>query len=132
MIELMFCVAIIGILAGISVPRIGRYIDNLKFQSFSRDLQSFMNYLCQRSVVERQIIYLEIDDYARQYRAYINSDKLLKAYSIPGRITVESSQKQIAFYPDGSIDKTTIKLKDNIRQLNLTTKGIFGGVKTEQ
>ena len=134
-IEILFVIIIIGILTGISLPQFRKTFNTLQLNSFSREFQAFMNYLCQRSIVEGKIIYLniDIDNGKREYWAQVKGEiNRLKTYKVPDQMKIETQQKQIMFYPDGSIDKTTIKLinPDN-RYVNLTTKGVFGGVKLQ-
>ncbi len=133
LIELMCVVIIISVMIAVSLPQINKYFDKLELSSFSRDLQVFMNYLCQRAIVERKIIYLNIDQDKKQYWAYTTEEgNILKICHIPDRIRVALEQKQIMFYPDGAIDKVSIKLMNRDNQyVILTTKGVFGGAKLE-
>lgn len=132
-VELLFVVAIIGIVAGISLPRFRKTFDNLRLNAVSQELQSFINYLSQRAIVEGEVIYLNIDDGNKEYWAWLKDRKdRLKTYQIPAQIRIEVEQEQILFYPDGTIDKVTIKLinPDN-RYVSLTTKGVYGGIKLQ-
>lgn len=132
-IELLCVVTIISIAAAVSLPRINNYLNNLELNSFSRDLQAVINYLCQRAVVERKIIYLDIDEDNKQYWAYdLGGSYVLKKCRIPAGINVVSEQKKFTFYPDGSVDKINIKLinRDN-QAVNLTSRGVFCGAKLE-
>ncbi|MBM3253641.1 MAG: hypothetical protein FJZ16_05275 [Candidatus Omnitrophica bacterium] len=132
-IEVLFVVIIIGILTIVSLPNFRKTFNNLQLKSFAQELQASMNYLHQRSVIEGKIIYLNIDDEKKEYFAKIkgNSERL-RTYRIPNDIKIETEQKEILFYPDGSIDKVIIKLinLDN-QNITLTTKGVFGGVKIQ-
>jgi len=132
-IELLFVIIIIGILAGLSIPKFRSTFNTLQLNNFSRELQTFMNYLQQRAIVEGKTVYLNIDNDNNEYWAQIkDGENRLKTYQVPGEIEIEIEQKQIAFYPDGSIDKTTIELINPDNQyINLTTKGVFGGVKLQ-
>jgi len=132
-IELLLVIVVIGILIGISVPRFRKTFNHLQLDSFSRELQTFMNYLRQRSIVEGKLIYLNIDSDTGEYWAEVKDVKnRLRTYKIPTKIRIETQQKQIIFYPDGSIDKVTIGLigSDN-QKVTLTTKGVFGGIKLQ-
>lgn len=133
LIELICVVIIISVLTAASLPQINKYFDTLELSSFSRDLQVYMNYLCQRAIVERKIIYFNIDQDKKQYWAYTTEEgNILKVYHIPERITVASEQKQVVFYPDGAIDKVSIKLMNRDNQyVSLTTRRVFGGAKLE-
>jgi prepilin-type N-terminal cleavage/methylation domain-containing protein len=132
-IELFCVIIIIGVAAVVSFPRINNYFNNQELIVFSRDLQAVVNYLCQRAVVERKVIYLEIDEDNEQYWAYDSGgSNMLKKYRIPAGIKVAAGQKRIMFYPDGAVDKINIKLinRDN-QAVNLTSKGVFCGAKLE-
>lgn len=132
-IEILLVVIIIGALISISLPNLKKTFDSLELNSFSRQLQAFINYLHQRSIIEGEVIYLNIDTQKKEYWAKIKGAQTrLKTYPIPPRIRIETNQQEVLFYPDGQIDKVTIKLisPDN-QNIILTTKGVFGGVKLE-
>lgn len=130
-IEILFVVIIIGILIGISLPNFRKDFNSLRLNSFSRELQSLMNYLHERSVVEGKTIYLNIDNDKKEVWANIqDTQNRLKTLSLPDTIKLETEKKQILFYPDGEIEKVTIEVVnlDN-QKIILTTKGVFSGVK---
>jgi len=130
-IELLLTIIIIGILIGISVPTFSRTFDNLKLNNFSRDLQTFMNYLRDRSVVEVEIIYLNLDSQGNEFWAKVQgSQSRLKTLPLPEGLKVDTEKNQVLFYPDGHIDGATISITNQHNQkISLTTKGVFSGVK---
>ena len=139
-IELLIVVIIIGILIGVSLPNLTKTFNNLQLNNFSRELQTFMNYLHERSIVEEKIIYLKVDNEKKKYWAETQREAeqtRLKGYTIPEALTIEVEtesqefpQNQIRFFPDGSIDKVTIDVvNQDSQKMTLTTKGVFGGVK---
>lgn len=132
-IEILFVIIIIGVLISFSFPNLKKNFNSLQLKSFSRKLQSFMGYLCQRSVVEIKPVYLDIDAEGKKCWAKIKGQEgLLQSYSIPEGITVEASQNQVIFYPDGSIDTVTVRLVNTDGEsIILTTKGVLGGVKLQ-
>ncbi len=132
-VEIFCVIIIIGIAAAVSLPRINKYLYSLELNNAAGDLQAVINYLCQRAVVERKIIYLNIDEENKQYWADDSGGgNVLKKYHIPAGIKVVSGQKQIIFYPDGAVEKIAIKLMNRDNQaVNLTSKGVFCGVKLE-
>jgi hypothetical protein len=94
-----------------------------------------MNYLIQRSIVEGKIVYLNIGN--KEYSAQIqDAPTPFKTSPLPKEVKIEVTKQaerdnpQILFYPDGGVDKVTIKLTnpDN-REVSLTTEGVFGKVK---
>lgn len=136
-IEILIVIIAIGILAGISSPGLKKTFSYLQLNIFSQDFQNLMNYLQQRSIVEGKIISLNIENTHKKYWAKIqNSEAPLKVYTLPEGIKIEIEPKQeiddaevIYFFPDGQIDKVTIKISNLTDQnIILTTKGVFGGV----
>lgn len=130
-VELLLVIIVIGILLAISLPNIRKTFNNLSLDNFSRELQAFMNYLHERSVVEEKIIYLNLDNDKKEIWAQIQDEQSqLKTLVLPDGMKIESEKKQILFYPDGSIDNATIEVVNLDKQkVSLTTKGVFGGVK---
>ncbi len=134
LIELLFVIIILSILIAIALPQLKNNYTSLQLSTFSQDLQSYMVYLRQQSIVAQETFMLNIDNGAREYWAGILNDKnRLKTVYIPQDIQVAADQTQIAFYPDGSIDNVTIKLSDaNKQAISLTTKGVYGSVKVQR
>ena len=130
-VELLLVIIVIGALLAISLPNIRKTFNNLRLDNFSRELQAFMNYLHERSVVEEKIIYLNLDNDKKEIWAQIQDEQSqLKTLVLPDGMKIESEKKQILFYPDGSIDNATIEVVNLDKQkVSLTTKGVFGGVK---
>jgi Tfp pilus assembly protein FimT len=129
-IELLFVVILIGVLIGVSLPNLKKAFNNLELNSFSSQLQTFINYLDERAVVEGKIIYLYIDNDQKWCLARFKEEQTtLKKYTIPARIQIglDNREDKIAFYPDGTIDKVDIELTtaDNAA-VTLTTKGVYG------
>lgn len=138
-IELFIVIIIIGILIGISLPSFKKTFNNLQLNSFSQEIQAFMNYLHERSIVEGKIIYFNIDNEKKEYWAKIKDTKArLRTYFLPRGIDIEiikkadTDNKQIIFYPDGQIDKVSIKIAGPDKQgIILTTEGMFGKIKIQ-
>jgi len=133
-IELLFVIIIIGILIGVSLPRFKKTFESMQLDAVSGELQAVMNYLCQRATVEGKIIYLNIDNDKKEYWAQVKeATARIKTYHIPQEISIETEQEKIAFYPNGNIDKITIKVVNvNGQAANLTTKGVYSGAKLQR
>jgi len=137
LIELLVVIVIIGILSVISLPNFRKTYNSLQLNSFTRDFQNFMQYLTQRAVVERKIIYLNIDNEQKKYWAQIKDTEIkFKIRSIPGEIRIEitsdtEERQGIYFYPDGQIEAVDIKINLADQNITLTTKGVFGSVKVK-
>ncbi len=134
LLELLFVIIIIGILAGVSYPALRRTFVSLQLDDSCRQLQTFMNYLDGRAVAEGTSVYLHIDPEGKAYWAKFKDSSIrIRSYNIPSSITIETDQSQIIFYPDGSIDPCTIKLTSSEgHSVTLTTKGVFAGVKSQE
>ncbi|MDD2702661.1 MAG: prepilin-type N-terminal cleavage/methylation domain-containing protein [Candidatus Omnitrophica bacterium] len=130
-IELICVVIIVGILAGISVPQVKNVFLGVQLESTAQELRSFMDYVRQRSFLERVVIRIHISpDEAEYWAAESGSVKRLKTFRIPSGIHIESDKEEIFFYPDGKSDKADIRLEGpSGRNILLTTRGILGGVK---
>ncbi|MEK6715842.1 MAG: hypothetical protein AABY43_07385 [Candidatus Omnitrophota bacterium] len=133
-IELLFIVIIIAVLVAVSFPNLRKSFNSIELNSFSREISAVINYLEQRSIVDLTMIHLNIDNEKKEYYAVkAESSERFKTYRIPEGIRIETEgNDEIIFYPDGSIDKVTIRLinSDN-QEVILTTKGVYGGVKVQ-
>lgn len=131
-IEILLVIALIAIMAAISVPKLKKTVDDMQLQIGSDKLQAFIVYLRERSVVEGGIILLTIDTQKKEYWAQAqDSASRLKTYTIPGTINIETDKREVFFYPDGSIDKVTVKLSSpDKRTITLSTEGVYGGIKS--
>ncbi|MFA6349345.1 MAG: hypothetical protein WCY12_00255 [Candidatus Omnitrophota bacterium] len=138
-VELFIVIIIIGILAGLSMPNLRRSFDSAQAEGFSRQLQSYMNYLRDKSVVDQKVIYLSVDTDKHQYSAWVEgATASYKTFSTPKDINIEILKKsnidnpEIYFYPDGRIDKMDLTLSSASGDIVLTTEGVFGKVKINQ
>lgn len=133
LLELLFVVAIMGVLISVSLPQFKKNFNVAQLNSFSKDLQGLMNYAHERAVVDGKIYFLNVDNDKREYWIIAKADTLrLKTYRVPEGISLEPDKNEILFYPDGNIDQVDIKVFDRDRRsVTLTTKGIYGGVKLQ-
>lgn len=132
-IELLFVVAIIAVIVGVSVPQMKAAFNRMQFNGFCERLQSSMNYIHDRSVVEQEVISLVIDKKNKRYWVeYKDLPKKEKVQYIPDDIELETDSERIFFYPNADIDKVTIRIKsEGQKDISLTTKGVFGGVRIQ-
>jgi prepilin-type N-terminal cleavage/methylation domain-containing protein len=130
-IELICVVIIIGVLAGVSIPVIKRVFLGVQLESTAQELRSFMDYVRERSLLERVIIRIHIPlDKAEYWAAADGAAQRLKTFRVPSGIRIESDKEEICFYPDGRIDKADIRITaSSEKNILLTTKGVLGSVK---
>ncbi len=131
LIELMLVAVIITILLSFSIPRFKNSFQELELDNFGKTLYSAINSLSQKSVVEEKVILLSIDNQNKAlYAVYSGEDKKLKTYHMPQGFSIDTEQNNISLYPDGSIDKVTLRiLAPSNKSITLTTKGVFSGAK---
>lgn len=134
LIELLFVVAIIGILVRVTFPVFRENFDNLRLNSFSAKLVSFMNYLQQRSVVEGRVISINFDIAQKQYWAQIKDENSnLGVYRVPDELSIVTKENKIYFYPDASTDKVMIEINNRQKKsVCIVSKGAFGGVRLRE
>ena len=142
-IELMLVTAIIGILAGLSIPLFRRTFSDIQLTTSSQGIVSLARYARQRAIIERSHYRLNLDVDKNRYwlnRLKLSSKedrefedvegKFGKVYFLPREITIFSKSPHISFYPDDSSDKVNISLTNvNGKTNKLTTKGPRGSVK---
>ncbi len=135
LIELMIVLVVVGVLTGLIVPKLGGRLQGWRLSTSTRELQVFMDYLRERSVVEGKVYYLVIGPNGNEYwgrpeATGAPASARTHVRRLGEKIILESETKQVAFYPDGSIDKITIRLVSaEGRSETLTTLGSFGSVK---
>lgn len=136
-IELMVVIIIITVLTSISAPLFKKTFAKIQLDQTLRQLQTFIGFLHQRSVIERKIIYLKVDNQQKQYWGQIHdSPARLRSYSFPEKFILDVKKitnphdESISFYPDGAIDAVTIEISTpEEKSLSITTEGVYGGAK---
>jgi len=142
-IELLIVVAIIAVLAGISIPLLRKTAANFTFDNFVKDTYYLCSYLQSSSISEGKIYCLTIAPLERNISvAYKEIDgtfkpargRLTKLRNIPDDISIINPTDTLGvyFYPDASISEMTLTLENKYnRKATLTTKGIASAVKIE-
>jgi len=140
-IELLIVIAIIGILVGVSVPRLRKTADNFRLDNFVKDTYYLCRYLQASSISEGRIYCLNVNPSEKWLKvSYKDTDgifkqaagKLTKPRKVPEGILIVSLQDvtEIYFYPDGSISEITFTFENSYNhKASLTTNGITGAVK---
>jgi prepilin-type N-terminal cleavage/methylation domain-containing protein len=130
-LELLIVITLLGILTALSIPRFKQSTENMQLSSTAQQLQSYINFLVQRSVVETVPIRMSLDTEKNSYRAQKEQDiRYFQDFRLPSGIRIATDKQDIFIYPDGTIDTVTITLtnKQN-KSMTLTTQGVFGGTK---
>ncbi len=127
LIELLLVISLIVLLSGVAYPVFKNNFEGLQLLSFTKRLQGLFIYLQEQAIVERKTIYLTFSQENKEYWSRINGeDNRQKTYSVPENIRIDSQEKQIAFYPDGSIDKVRINIRSsNNRTACIITEGLL-------
>jgi len=136
-IELMVVIIIIAVLTSISAPLFKNTFAKIQLDQTLRQLQTFIGFLHQRSVIERKVIYLKVDNQQKQYWGQIHDSPVrLRSYSFPEQFILDVKKmtnpqdESISFYPDGAIDAVTIEITTpEGKSLSITTEGVYGGAK---
>ncbi|KPK98752.1 MAG: hypothetical protein AMJ95_02585 [Omnitrophica WOR_2 bacterium SM23_72] len=131
LIEFLLVIIITAILITVSLPHLRNSFDDFRLNNFSAELQLFMTYLKDRSIVEGRVLALTIDNENQKLWAQFKDEKgVLRSLSLPQGLFLDSTQKQVFFYPDGQIDQVTLTVMNaQGKKIILTTKGVFGGLK---
>ncbi len=112
-LEILIVISVIGVLAALSLPKFKNTFYDLQLNNFALEMQTFMNYLHERAIVEGKVIYLVMDKEEKDVVARLgDSQARLKTYPVPFDIVLETDKPKILFYPDGQIDKVTITLSN--------------------
>jgi type II secretory pathway pseudopilin PulG len=142
-IELLVIIIIIGILAGVSMPRFRSTFENLELENFVKNIFYLSQFLQSSSIGEGRIYYLGVDKSKKELQAkYRDKDELKnfsgkfgKVYTAPAGITMSSEpidKSGTYFYPDGSIDKITLYFENKYKmKFSLIFKGAAGGIQIQ-
>jgi len=94
-IELMVVIIIIAVLTSISAPLFKNTFAEIQLNQTLRQLQTFIGFLHQRSVIERKVIYLKVDNQQKQYWGQINDRPArLRSYSFPEKFILDVKKLQ--------------------------------------
>lgn len=149
LIEILVVVAIIGILAGILVPRLPD-VTASRLKSTARRLAGVITYLYERSAATQLVYRLTLDidsnefyvsllnkdnqfeettlDFAR--RARLPDNVRVESADIPAQGVVWAGRAQIHFFPGGFTEQARVYLKDaSGNELTLEVSPLTGRVK---
>jgi prepilin-type N-terminal cleavage/methylation domain-containing protein len=131
-IELLLVIILIGVVAGMNLPRLKGTFDRARIQSFVGELTRVFDEQRYRAKTDAQTYVLVIEPSQQRYCVRRDTSlEPLKTYAIPRGIVVKSEELEIFFYPDGSVDKVTIEILAGSENITLTTKGVWDGAKVQ-
>ncbi len=122
--ELIFIVALIVIVAAVSIPRFKSSFDSLVLQNFISDFTAFAGYAQAKSVSSGSEVRINID---LPQKRLLTEDRIVsqddfgqpleawaadKERRIPDSVSVDlkASADKVVFYPDGSSDKAEFEI----------------------
>ncbi|MEA1963478.1 MAG: hypothetical protein U9M94_04570, partial [Patescibacteria group bacterium] len=106
---LLVTLAIIGILAGISIPLIKNYLPNLKLSVATKELTSDLRYAQQQTITEQKIHLIQFSTSTKSYDLlkFDAATSTLKSVVLPAEISFSSivglTNNIVKFNPYGSV-----------------------------
>ena len=144
LIELLLIVAILAVLAGLSIPAFKKTHNRLKLENSALNIVSMTRLARTKAIVESRIYRLNFDIQTKTYWLSCESDepvedferisgRFAKTFQIPADITLDISQTHVSFYPNGNSDNLTIILSnsDGLRR-EITKSGVFGEFRVKE
>lgn len=149
LIELVIVIAIIGVLAGMLVPRLPD-ITAARLKSSSRKLSGVISYLYDRAAATQIVLRLTFDMEKNEYYiSLLNTDNqfeetsftFARRTSLPDSVKVSETRTSaqgrinkgkafVHFFPSGYVERAVIHLKDDSdREMTLITSPLTGRVR---
>ena len=131
--EILIVVLLLGVVLGLSWPRVSRSFGAWQLHGYSRSLAHHLVFWRQRAMITGEIFFLEVDANLREVVVWEqNETARLKAYPIPADIDLEADKDEVYFYPDGTMDSVTFRatLPDGTSCV-VETKGALGAVQVQ-
>ena len=135
LVELLLVLLLLGILAGLALPQFGPTYSRIQLKETADNIADLMRYAQSKAIIKRKIFGLQFDGPKNHYwivevkkdfgessapESYERvSGRFGRMRDVPERISVETEEELIHFYPDGTIDRISINLS-NHRQERLT------------
>ncbi|MDP8266516.1 MAG: prepilin-type N-terminal cleavage/methylation domain-containing protein [Candidatus Aceula meridiana] len=138
LIELLLVVILIGVLAGLSLPRFSQSYSQIRLEQTAYNLASMMRYAQGRALSRQEEIQLQFDsDFTRYHLMERKGDNFEviegrrgRAQLIPKGISIESEETTVGFSPGGAMDKVRIYLSNEKGKIfTVTTRELRGSVK---
>ena len=138
LIEILLVMAVMAVIAGLTVPSFGRSFKALKLKKTAEDVAFLMRYAQSRAVSKSQTLSLAFNSERSQY--WISqgatddmssgriSSHLGRPRKIPTGVDVELEQESMSFHPDGSIDKQYVYVCQEDRCYTISSREQRGAV----
>lgn len=132
--EILIVIIILGVIAGISLPRFRDTFNTLRLKATVYELSQFFRY-AQGEAVREQCVYkivIEGESYWLMAKRESGFERVSGRWGRTrnmGDIEVISEEREIFFYPDGRIDRVEIRLKRGEEIYTITTKERHGYVE---
>jgi Tfp pilus assembly protein FimT len=131
---------IILILAASSTPLFRKTYEDIKLDSYAKDMYRLIEFCRERAIFERTRYSLVIENEKNTYSIYVREDENGEPRPASGRwghtltapkgVDITSDKKEIYFFPDGYTDSAIINIKGKgNRQQVIRLDGTSGAVK---
>ena len=120
---------IFTVIIGIAVPALNRRFRQLEINIFAEELRGLLNYLQERSIAEKAVIYFQVASDGREYGTGYSAQKAdIRIYRAPIGIRLNSCGKPLIFYPDGMVEQPGLTLTGKKGEIiNFYTEGFPAG-----
>lgn len=131
LIELLLVLMVIGILAGVSAPALRTSVRNAGFKAFIAKLYLFLDYARSRSTLKNVVLAVNFGDDTKTIFLK-EQDDVVNRIAVPDDIVVQSKDRQVLFYPDGTSQQFQLLVQAGDRQKSvILSRGFDGKIKIE-
>ncbi len=123
LIEILLTITILSIVMAVSVPNLMRGLTTMHIRQACDQILNDVRYAQAMAIAHQDIYTITFDAVAHNYQVtHVTSQGSLKKLKhIPSSIDMDSDVISIQCYPDGQIDKITLKLSDGKQTRILST-----------
>ncbi len=139
LLELIFVVLILVLIATLAIPQFRKSFNYLGLQNFVSDVVSYARYAQAKAIMDGRTKRLFFDIENKRLRLEGTPDdkiwQIEKSKSMPDFISIDlrDSEDGIKFYPDGTTDKSSIKIGiPSGKSYTITMEPMTGYVKVEE
>lgn len=121
MIELLLVIVLMGILTVMTTVQFGPRTNHLRLASAAGDLADLMKYAQSRAVLSGERLAIRADEEGFTFRLVKfdeefvgkkerKAEEVLELRRVPDNFSVELSQPDIVFEPDGQMDRVSVRM----------------------